>query len=260
MDTRGIILAAGRGSRMGTLTNTQPKCLLSLGGRTLLDWQLAAFRDAGITRVAIVTGYQAEQLATRVPDTFHNPAWATTNMVLSLTCARDWLTRFPCIVCYADITMEAAMLHKLNATRAELAITSHTCWRKIWEARFANPLLDAETFCTDPDGYLLDIGGRTDDIEQIQGQFMGLLRFQPGGWERVEHVLHTLPAPDRQRLDMTGLLIRLIRTGWKIPAVPVTGLWMELDRIEDKFLYDQLFESGDMGMFHEIVPGRLHSN
>ena len=52
---RAIILAAGRGSRMGSLTDRVPKCLVSLAGRPLLEWQKAALRKAGIDTVALIT-------------------------------------------------------------------------------------------------------------------------------------------------------------------------------------------------------------
>src|SRR6185503_13206340 len=53
---RAIILAAGRGSRMGQLTAEIPKCLVQLGGKPLLEWQTGALRAAGIDRIAVVTG------------------------------------------------------------------------------------------------------------------------------------------------------------------------------------------------------------
>jgi len=59
---KAIILAAGRGSRMGGATADQPKCLTPLHGRTLLDWQVEALRDAGIESIALVRGYMGEKL------------------------------------------------------------------------------------------------------------------------------------------------------------------------------------------------------
>ena len=49
---RGLILAAGRGSRMGALGDDRPKCLVELDGRPLLDRQIAALRAAASTRSA----------------------------------------------------------------------------------------------------------------------------------------------------------------------------------------------------------------
>ena len=62
---KAIILAAGRGSRMKSLTDEQPKCLIELRGKTLLEWQLGALREAGIAEIGIVTGYKRELLSNR---------------------------------------------------------------------------------------------------------------------------------------------------------------------------------------------------
>ena len=49
-----VILAAGRGSRLGALTDLSPKCLTIVAGRTLLDWMLDALSQSGIEQVLIV--------------------------------------------------------------------------------------------------------------------------------------------------------------------------------------------------------------
>ncbi|MPZ23422.1 MAG: NTP transferase domain-containing protein, partial [Dehalococcoidia bacterium] len=54
---RGVILAAGNGSRLGSLTANQPKALLEVGGRPLVDYTLDAMAEAGIDQVVVVTGY-----------------------------------------------------------------------------------------------------------------------------------------------------------------------------------------------------------
>ena len=95
---RAIILAAGRGSRMNDLTDDRPKCLVELRGKPLLEWQLAAIREAGITEIAIVTGYKRELLARYELTEFHNPRWAETQMLSSLAYAKKWLESSPSIV------------------------------------------------------------------------------------------------------------------------------------------------------------------
>ena len=56
MKAAGVILAAGRGSRMKALTEAHPKCLVELAGKPLLRWQLAALRDQIVILVAQVLG------------------------------------------------------------------------------------------------------------------------------------------------------------------------------------------------------------
>lgn len=59
---RAMILAAGRGSRMGVLTQHTPKPLLQLGGHYLIEYALSYLLRAGITHIVINISYQAEQI------------------------------------------------------------------------------------------------------------------------------------------------------------------------------------------------------
>lgn len=58
----GIILAAGRGTRMRELTRDRPKPLLTVQGRPILEWSLRALRPA-VERALVVTGYLGGQIA-----------------------------------------------------------------------------------------------------------------------------------------------------------------------------------------------------
>ncbi len=107
-DIAGIILAAGRGSRMKELTAEKPKCLLELAGKPLLHWQLAAMRRAGIEKILVVRGYAAHCLQGEF-ETVENPRWENTNMLSSLLCAKDFASDFfanggrRLLISYSDI-------------------------------------------------------------------------------------------------------------------------------------------------------------
>ena len=69
MDMRVIILAAGKGERMGSLTKDNPKMLIPLGnGKTLLETQLDSIKKSGIKEVSIVTGYKSEKVEKKVAE------------------------------------------------------------------------------------------------------------------------------------------------------------------------------------------------
>jgi len=222
---------------MGGLTDNSPKCLVTLGGRTLLQWQMSALRAAGVERIAIVTGWQAGQLANRGAELFENPRWAQTNMVMSLACAATWLETDTCIVSYSDIFYPASAVSALIETPGDIAITYDPDWLALWSRRFTNPLADAETFEIDAEGRVTEIGQRTDRVERIKGQYMGLLKFTPAGWATVARLIGDLPAEARDRLDMTSLLQRLIASGTPVRAVAVEGPWGEVDSADDLALY-----------------------
>lgn len=242
---KAIILAAGRGSRMKGLTDERPKCLVELRGKSLLDWQLEALREAGISEIAIVTGYKHELLSNRGLVEFHNPRWAETNMVLSLACAQEWLLAEPCIVSYSDIFYEASAVESLMTSGAYLSVTYDPYWLKIWEKRFGDPLLDAETFRLNSGKILAEIGNKPKSVQEVQGQYMGLLRFTPDGWREVLRVRAGLSAAECDRMHMTGTLQRVIEAGHiAIEAIPYELSWGEIDSAEDLTVYQELDASG----------------
>lgn len=238
MNARAIILAAGRGSRLGALTADRPKCLLAVGGQPLLLWQLRALRGAGIEEIAIVTGYRREWLTSFGLTEFHNPQWQHTNMVSSLECASPWLEQGPCIVSYSDIFYHRTAVSALLQSVAPLALTFDPHWQALWERRFGDPLFDAETFRRNADGSLAEIGGRATSLSEVQGQYMGLLLFRPEAWAALGAFRRRLDPELRARMHLTGSLQGLLdQGGLRIDAVPYEGVWGEVDGEQDLQAY-----------------------
>lgn len=243
---RGLILAAGRGSRMVDATADRPKGLVELGGRALLDWQLAALRDARIRDIALVRGYRGEAFDGRGLRLFDNPDWAATNMVASLARAADWLSAEACVISYADIFYPAEAVRRLTAAQGDIVLGYDPAWLALWSRRFANPLADAETFRIDGQGRVLEIGGKTGNAAGIQGQYVGLFRLTPQGWARIAAFLSTCDAALRAKLDVTALLARLIAAGVEIRGVPIPGPWGEVDEPTDLALYEGMIVEGTL--------------
>jgi len=244
---RAIILAAGRGSRLGHLTGDRPKCLVELEGKPLIERQIRALRRGGVDEIGVVRGYRAEMIEFPGLSYFANERWAETNMVMSLAAAAPWLSTAPVIVSYGDIFYRSELVRGLAGAPGELVITYDRAWRFLWTRRFADPLADAETFRIDDAGRLLEIGGKTNRIEDIQGQYMGLLKFTPPAWRAVEALLDALDQPSRDCLDMTGLLRRLLAAGAiSIDTFGTEGQWGEIDNPEDVALYRDMVKKGEL--------------
>lgn len=241
-----LILAAGRGSRLGEMTEALPKGLVELGGRPLLHWQMDALRQAGIQELGIVRGYRAEALDLAGVQTFDNPRWQQTQMVQSLACAAEWLETFPCLLSYADILTSAACLAALAEAPGELVISSNQNWRALWQARFADPLSDAESFKTNGQGQLLEIGSRAHSLDEIEGQYMGLLKITPVAWGWIAATLAAMPPVQADRLDMTSLLMALLQQGYPVQVLAVDAPWLEIDTPEDLALYRQHLTEGQL--------------
>ena len=246
---RALILAAGRGSRMGQLGDDRPKCLVELEGKPLIERQIAALRGGGMEEIGIVRGYRAEMIEFSGVCYFANERWAQTNMVTSLAAAAAWLRAGPVIVSYADIFYRTELVRGLARAPGQLVISYDRAWRDLWTRRFADPLADAETFRMNTAGQLQEIGGKTTRIEDIEGQYMGLFKFTPSAWSAVEELLSKLDSATRDRLDITGLLRRLL-AGQKVPisTFGTDGQWGEIDNAEDVALYRNMVRNGEIGL------------
>jgi L-glutamine-phosphate cytidylyltransferase len=243
---RAVILAAGRGSRMGALGDDRPKCLVELCGKPLVARQVAALRGGGANEVGIVRGYRAEMIDVPGVSTFLNPRWSETNMVMSLAAAQAWLREGPVIVSYADIFYRRELVRDLAAAPGDLVISYDHAWHTLWSRRFADPLSDAETFRADAAGRLVEIGGKTTNIDDIAGQYMGLMKFTPKAWEAVDDLLATLQPAVRDRLDITSLLRLLLAENFPIATLRTEGQWGEIDNPTDLALYERMVQEGGL--------------
>ncbi len=95
-----ILLAAGLGSRLLPLTADRPKCLIEVGGRTILEHQVDALRAAGVAGITIVGGYRFDRLTEFVedrwqdaerPELLFNPFFAISSSIGSVWAARHVL-------------------------------------------------------------------------------------------------------------------------------------------------------------------------
>lgn len=236
---RALILAAGRGSRLGARTQDRPKGLVELGGRALIDWQLAALRAAGIEQIALVRGYRGERMPYGLTY-YENARWQHSSIATSLACAREWLAQDTCIVGYADLVYPAQAVLRLSAATGAIATLYDRHWLALWRRRFADPLLDAERFRLDAAGELLEIGGRAAHVEEIEGQYMGLTKLAPSGAARLLACYDGLAAAERERLDLTALFALALRAGVRIHAQHYDGWWCEIDGESDLELAEQI--------------------
>ena len=250
-----IILAAGEGKRLRPLTNNTPKCLVNLFGKSLLQQQIETFRSCKIDDISVVTGHLNQMINFENITYFQNPNFKTTNMVETLFCAKEKLTN-SVIVSYGDIIFEKNVLQKLIDSDDGLSVVIDKNWKKYWEMRFDNPLNDIESLILD-DGYISNIGQKVNSFDKIQGQYIGLMKFQNEGMsflldfyenakkkskdERVNILNSNLPF---EKSYMTDLLQGLINAGCKIKAVPVNNGWLELDSYHDYEVYNKKYKDG----------------
>lgn len=233
-----IILAAGEGRRLHPYTLDQPKCMVKVDGRSLIDRQLEVLRSRELDRIIVIGGYLADKL--RCPDCELklNTRYSETNMVWTLFSAEDELNG-EVIVAYGDIVYSGAILDKLLASRADIAVAVDRDWESYWRARSDDPLSDAESLKLAEDGKILELGQTPGSLEEIQGQYMGLMKFSAKGIMRLKEVFNeaksnqNLRGKRPEQAYMTDLIQLMIDRGYSVNAVLVNGGWVEIDTVED---------------------------
>jgi len=136
---KAVILAAGQGTRIRSVHGEHPKCLIEVDNATILDHQLEALAMAGINDVAIVVGYEKEQIINHVMRRelshmqwihfIENPAFAITNNIYSLWLALEWLRRDSFVVLNADVIFDAEVLDLAVRTNAPISMIVDPMWR-----------------------------------------------------------------------------------------------------------------------------------
>lgn len=234
---RLIILAAGQGTRLKPITNEKPKCLTSVNNKSILQWQIDTAHRSGITEIIVVGGYKIEQLRTYPVTVIENPLYASTNMVYSLYCAREYLNE-PFILSYGDIIYDDVILQSLLKSPHDISVTIDKDWQEYWQSRFEDPLIDAESLSYSKDLRLTNIGQKVNSLSEIQGQYIGLCYFQKQGLIHLQHCLDRLYKQQDQdfthaKMFMTDLLQKMVDTNIPVKIFPIHRGWYEIDNLND---------------------------
>ena len=223
---------------MRPYTLDYPKCLVEVDGVSLLDRQLDILASGNISPVIVIGGYRAEMLNSKGVELRINSLYADTNMVWTLFCAEaDFVGNV--IVSYGDIVYSRDVLNTLIKSEADIAVAIDLDWETYWRARNENPLDDAETLKLSSEGRIIEIGQKPKSLEEIEGQYMGLMKFSAKCAVTIKKVFHDAKKKGNirgklvEQAYMTDLLQLIIDSGYRVDAVPVRGGWIEVDTVED---------------------------
>jgi L-glutamine-phosphate cytidylyltransferase len=259
---RAIIIAAGRGRRLGAHTEEIPKCMVEVGRSSILEWQWKALSAAGVTEVAVIRGYRGDVLSSFVrqlipsANFFDNAEWSSNNVLLSLACARPALDQ-PVLITYSDILFTPDVARAAASSPAEIGLVIDRQFRDIYEGRSEHPLDEAEVASVADHGHVAKVGKRALPASQAAGEFIGLAKLGEHGVVAVARALDQLAVRFHQREDQpfqraqsfrnayfTDLLQELIDTETAVEPVWINGQWREIDTSQDLERARVLIDSG----------------
>lgn len=235
-DPAVLILAAGRGRRLGPAAPDLPKILLPFGGRTLLERHLDCLSGAGAGPVSLVVGYRSELIEAELDRLgrrdqvalIRNPDWHEGSAV-SLDRGRAVLEGGgPVVLMDADVLYDGRLVHRLlRGTRPAVLLLD----------RELEPGDEPVKICVDAGGRIVDFAKRPDAAHAFHGESVGFFRFSPEAAASLAGRTRAMVRLDRS-LEYEEPIRALMRADASDPPMfgyeDITGLpWTEIDFMED---------------------------
>ncbi len=255
---KGIIIGAGRGSRLRHLTEEIPKTLVPILGRPMLDGILEALAAGGLRppEVVFIRGYLGDTIQARYPalDYVENPDWERNNILASLMYARDRMAG-GFVSTYADIVYRPAAVEALVRSPHDLTLVCDTAWRRRYAGRTQHPETDAEKLRAEGDR-VVELSRRIAP-EAASGEFIGVMKASPAGAARLCRAYDEAraafggcdgepssgsPNPSGrvfregrtfEKAYLIDLLQHMLEQGEVMHRVDTDGGYMEIDTLED---------------------------
>lgn len=234
MIAKAIILAAGRGRRMYPVTENLPKCLLPVGGKTILEYQLELLRGNGISEIIIVVGFAAkkvEKIAGKQITYIYNEHYLSTNSLYSLLLAKDHLDS-DVLLLNSDILYNREIIKTLIEEKSSNAIAID----------FAKPFVDGEMNVRVSDGYVVEIS-KAISAEDADGRSAQLAKF---GGESIKDLRDEIVRLiNNRRLNKFPTdAYKPIIEDYGLKAVDIKNMaWAEVDTPEDyKYVCENLYK------------------
>ncbi|MCA9322468.1 MAG: pyruvate kinase, partial [Planctomycetes bacterium] len=224
-----VILAAGPSTGFGSLTTNKHKCMLDVGGSTIIAHQLENLTLAGIPskRISVVTGHNHQQIEHYLPsedfegEFVFNPWYQTSNMATSL-----WLTRKSegnLIIVYGDIIFDPSILEDLLAAEGDIVL-----------AVDRRPDLDAEDEKVIIEGDRILKSSKDIDLEDASGEFIGLAKLSHRGSRELFEELSRAVRDGKMMLFLSQVFERLAKRGVTITPCYTEGrAWSDNDNLAD---------------------------
>ena len=227
---KALILGAGQGKRLLPLTAQEPKALLKLAGRSVLEWQVLALADAGVDEVVFVSGFNSAmvdqalaEIAGRITSCrlrgLHNPFYGVADNIASCWLARGEMSG-DFVLLNGDTIFRGTLLEQLLAS-PPAPVTLAVDHKERYDDDDMKVCLDGER--------LLDVG-KTLPLERVDGESIGCMVFRGEGPALFKHRLEeTLRHPQSLNRWYLSVIAELAHEG-QAAACSISGQpWCEID-------------------------------
>ncbi len=226
---QAIIMAAGKGSRLGDANNNMPKSFLEIEGKKLLEYNLDMLSKYGIKDIIIVTGYMVEEFEKLLGDRediriVYNPFYDSTNVLSSFWFGQE-LLEDDFIYMHADTICDTEIFEDLLNAEGEivLPVDFRPCDEEAMKVEL------------DKTSGQVKFINKTMDLDLGDGEFIGIAKISKNAIRKVKSVTNQIMREQKFTSFFEVALQEIINKNLcKMSTIPTNGkFWCEVDFKED---------------------------
>lgn len=224
---QAVVMAAGKGSRLGSLSEGKPKSFIEIKGKKLIEYNLKLLEKSGVDETIIVTGYQCglfEDLTDNMPNVrlVYNPFYEMVNVLGSFYMGMNFL-KDDFLYLHADTICEPRIIEGMMGLEADivLPVDYRQCDDEAMKVRSR-------------EGKIVQITKQMPN-EQADGEFIGVALFKGNVIPAIRKKTKKLMEDKEFGAYFEGAVQKLIdEENFTVKAVPTDGaFWAEIDFPED---------------------------
>ena len=233
-----LIIAAGKGTRLGSLSASKPKCMVKINNKTILDHSIPAFKY--FKKVLMVVGYKKNIIINKIKNIRYveNKNFQNSNMVESIFKARKHIND-NLIIMYSDIIFDVKIIKDILKLKKNI-MPINSNWLNLWKLRMNTNKIyqDAENISVSR-GEIIEIGTKIKH-KLPKYQFMGILKILKNDYCKLFKFYKKLK---NNKIDFTNFLNLAIKNKIiKIKALQTKKFWFEIDTKRDCVVTSKLLK------------------
>lgn len=236
--TSAIILAASRGSAMGSLTEERPKAMLKVKERPILSHIVDVYNSHGIKDITVVRGFQKDAIDLPQLSYADNDNFSKTSELVSFEKALLEVDPVQDLfVSFGDVLFKPYLLQLMDDFQDEVVIVVDTQWQdSVNKERAADYVHCSEPHSRDSYSHEIFLKDSKEDMDpnMIHGEWMGVVKFSNKMVPALKQAMQKLKvSSDFDVAKFHDLFSFLVSEGHNIRIVYTTGHWLDIDTLED---------------------------
>ena len=235
---KAIILAAGRGTRLGYHTKEIPKGLVDVNGKSIIERQIELFKKNGITEIVIVRGYKKEKFCWDDVTFIDNEDFANNNQLASLVLAQNMVSG-DVLILFGDLIFEQTILDQILASNSDISIAVDLNWKERYDENRNNQFPALAEIENDKITRISE--NKSLVRKKSSGEFFGIMKLSSKGSKILTDVIektkhHKGKFHDSHSFAMgkiPDIIEEVIELGFIVQPIFVNGKWFEVDTILD---------------------------